>query len=83
MCSRWREPRGVGFRNFLIDMRARPVGKTLDRIEVNGHYEKSNCRWADSQTQAHNRRCILFPEGVGEPDVIPMDDLAEDALACG
>jgi hypothetical protein len=29
---------------------------TLDRIDVNGDYEPSNCRWVDMKTQGRNRR---------------------------
>src|ERR1035437_3947791 len=27
---------------------------SIDRIDVNGHYEKSNCRWATSKEQSRN-----------------------------
>ena len=44
------------FENFLADMGERPEGKTLDRIDVNGNYEPSNCRWATQKEQSLNKR---------------------------
>lgn len=51
ICERWSE-----FDNFLWDMGERPIGKTLDRIDVNGNYEPSNCRWATPLEQNQNKR---------------------------
>jgi len=51
VCSRWKF-----FENFLADMGARPAGLTLDRINSNGNYEPSNCRWATPKEQQANRR---------------------------
>lgn len=52
ICKRWVD----NFDNFLEDMGGRPIGKTLDRLNPNGDYNKSNCRWATPKEQANNRR---------------------------
>jgi hypothetical protein len=60
VCERWKLPKGEGFRNFLTDMGPRPAGMTLDRINPQGHYEPTNCRWADAKVQANNQGRIIW-----------------------
>lgn len=59
VCDEWRNSYEA-FRDWAYangyDENAPKCECTLDRIDVNGDYEPSNCRWADPITQSRNRR---------------------------
>lgn len=61
VCDRWREPNGVGCKNYIDDIhnilgsQPSPV-HSLDRIDNNGPYEITNLRWATNSEQVKNQR---------------------------
>jgi hypothetical protein len=66
VCDSWR----YNFERFLDDMGKCPDGYSLDRIDVNGHYEPSNCRWASASVQANNARSNVFVEYDGKSQTL-------------
>lgn len=61
------DPRWLKFANFYADMGERPPGMTLDRIDNDGPYTKSNCKWSTPhEQQVNNRLFKLVPDVVEE-----------------
>lgn len=51
VCPQWHK-----FEGFFKDMGLKPKQLSLDRINNDGNYEPSNCRWATHKQQCNNRR---------------------------
>jgi hypothetical protein len=54
VCARW-----GNFKNFMEDMHdSYKDGLTLDRVDNNGNYESTNCRWVSMKVQNNNSRNV-------------------------
>lgn len=51
VCERWQQ-----FENFLADMGERPPGLTLERVNNDGNYEPTNCKWVTMEEQQKNKK---------------------------
>jgi len=56
VCERWRG----SYTLFESDMGDRPEGTSIDRIDNNGNYEPSNCKWSTRQEQQRNQRRAVY-----------------------
>lgn len=63
VCDEWRK-----FEPFLEWAKENGYKEnlTIDRIDTNGNYEPSNCRWVDLKVQANNTRSTIFLTYNGE-----------------
>ena len=62
VCEEWRDKENgfINFYNWAIqngyDENVESKQCTIDRIDTNGNYEPSNCRWVSSKIQSNNKR---------------------------
>ena len=71
VCDRWKT-----FENFESDMGYPLDGMSIDRINNDGNYEPSNCRWATQAEQCANRTA----KGGPKPDA---NSIRQKAIAAG
>lgn len=68
VCKEWSES-FEAFRNWALE-NGYHVGLTIDRIDVNGNYEPSNCRWATKEEQSKNKQNTRWVTAFGETKTV-------------
>lgn len=56
VCDEWLK----GYVNFLAEMGECPDGYSIERLDVNGNYTRSNCKWIPQADQARNTRKTVW-----------------------
>ena len=69
MCDEWKKD-FITFYNWAME-NGYNEKLSIDRIDFNGDYEPSNCRWADKITQANNKRNNIRLTYNGETHTMP------------
>ena len=75
VCEEWRSEFET-FRDWAFESGYQD-GLSLDRIDVNGNYEPSNCRWINAEDQCHNKRQSRMYEFNGK-----VQDIAQRIEIC-
>ena len=68
VCDEWKNS-FLAFREWALK-NGYQENLTIDRIDVNGNYEPSNCRWITMKEQSNNRSTNHFVEFNGETHTI-------------
>lgn len=68
VCDEWKDS-FANFREWALGNGYKD-GLTIDRVDVNGNYEPSNCRWATSKEQANNKCTSHFVTYKGKTKTI-------------
>jgi len=80
VCQEWIS----SFDRFYLDMGDQPKGMSIERIDNNKGYCKSNCKWATSKEQNRNKRNIRFVSLFGQKEKLSywcdVYDIQKDVL---
>jgi hypothetical protein len=56
VCDRWLN----SFENFISDMGMKPSPElSIERMDNNGNYEPTNCKWATKKEQRNNQKRLV------------------------
>ena len=61
VCDEWNDIDNgfINFYNWAMN-NGYEEGLTIERIDVNGNYEPSNCKWVTNTEQANNKRNTIY-----------------------
>lgn len=75
----------IDFLNFLVDMGLCPSkDSSLERIDVNGNYEPSNCKWIPLGQQNLNKQKVVYYDDIKREveRIINESKNSEAAVSC-